>query len=891
MKKFITSFILFLSLFVFNCFSEQPFYLQNWIIPDDFVWGVNESLPSIPGKLFWQRMSTKYDDSYIEINRTRSGIDFPPYFVENNLISWEKTYEEIIDAFKGNELFFTYEYIYPIAHQDKPADGIEFLDIIKVVCRENNYYEVELYFPHVKTQEERNVQKISYCYFFYYRDGLDKKRLAKPQREIFEEKNQREWNKYSLEEKSIIVLSYLKLMDNGFYPLKFDCTLMNNNNNANPTEYLKTNFKVKNKEELLDYINTHMEKTIYPLYFQYLEEIDSNPEKEIIEIGAEKNYTVREISRMFFAQNMRNSLGNNGIYVFEYSTYLFMLRLGVGAGFLSREEAINFAMPLANNLLKQFSSFYDYAANFAACESYIGVTNSAFVAWPVNIMKYYNDAPKYMALEEISFDGSEADEPLSFYDAYYKTENDGIWWNKVQKEYEKHDGNELATVKFLLSLYGDVPCLEKLIKDIKPKKYDSTKNQDAGNFFNTNYKNIWNKLPENEKYAIAFSSNLFELNHQYHLDFDNKVQLSDDSSDSKELLKDSWGIESYEGLTQTFESLEEYGHSGAYKALSDLLNKYPDKSLFEIASLENLTMQEITRLHFVKETKDLLGEHGIEAWDEGREITIMRWGIASGYISSSEAMELIEPVIKRIRQNYSSFEDFISHYIMGRQFYALYDGTYEKLGEKARGAAFSARAYIPFDSLKFTPEENTAAKVMTYSDCLYSPSQDFLKWERVMELYRQNATEETIEQLKKIEEEMPEIRNVVFYWHMYLLNYYQRYDELIQFAEENWKCLENLPKDSEGYVNSLYYYIASLNDCFNPEKALSVYSSLPDQLQGNIYFYYQYAYANYLMINKSRTQEELNMYRSKAAAALKTIKEYNFNIGDRLEGWLESNSR
>ena len=66
---------------------------------------------------------------------------------------------------------------------------------------------------------------------------------------------------------------------------------------------------------------------------------------------------------------------------------------------------------------------------------------------------------------------------------------------------------------------------------------------------------------------------------------------------------------------------------------------------------------------FVNDTRELTGPHGIEAWDEGREITILRWGIASGYITSEEAMELIEPVLKRIRQNYISFEDYICHYI------------------------------------------------------------------------------------------------------------------------------------------------------------------------------------------------------------------------------------
>ncbi len=61
--------------------------------------------------------------------------------------------------------------------------------------------------------------------------------------------------------------------------------------------------------------------------------------------------------------------------------------------------------------------------------------------------------------------------------------------------------------------------------------------------------------------------------------------------------------------------------------------------------------------------KKVLGSHGIEAWDEGREITILRWGMGAGYISYDEAIKLIEPVVERIKANYVSWEDFTAHYI------------------------------------------------------------------------------------------------------------------------------------------------------------------------------------------------------------------------------------
>ena len=45
MKKF----ILLISIFflVFSLFAEQPYFLKDWIIPEDFVWGEGKNIPSI----------------------------------------------------------------------------------------------------------------------------------------------------------------------------------------------------------------------------------------------------------------------------------------------------------------------------------------------------------------------------------------------------------------------------------------------------------------------------------------------------------------------------------------------------------------------------------------------------------------------------------------------------------------------------------------------------------------------------------------------------------------------------------------------------------------------------------------------------------------------------
>ena len=892
MKKHI--FLIFIFLSGFYIFAGQPYFLKDWIIPENFVWGVGKELDKIPGKTFYQYMGDN-KNPYVHFKHIKkSNIDFPPYFTERNLLGWDMTYAEILDAFKDNKDFSTEAYVYPL-YNDYVLKGIEFLDIIQIVCRTENHINIEIYFPHTPSQEERYASKPSYCYVYYNRKVLNENEIEISDRERFELLYRKIWDENSPDEKKIIALTYFSARMYNFIPTKYDCTLLLGNNTKDAADCLKNKCSVKNRQELLDYVQSPDYKNVNRYYDTLMEYeklsgvMNENPEKYIIEVGAEKYYSVTQISRMFFIDAMQEHIGKYGVAPYVDVDRLFALRLGVGAGYITREESLKYGLPIANQLLKQYTSFYDFAAHIAAFESYLGLESSKFINWAQNTMFKYNGADKYLPLDEIIFDGSEADVPLYFDNAYYKPAGETYTWSVIQKENQKHNGEELASIKKMIADYGDVPCLEVLIKQITPVVYKNSNSDNRSTFFEKNYKGIWDRLPNVEKYAIAFSSNLFELNRQYHLDFENKVQLKNDSADSKELLKESWGIEDYKGLIETYNSLEEYGHSGAYKSLSDLLDKNPDKELLKIAVDEKLSMLDATRLHFVKETREKLGKHGIEAWDEGREITILRWGISCGYISSEEAMELIEPLIERIRDNYVSYNDYIAHYIMGKQFYALYNGNNEQLGNKAKQAALDAEAYIPFDSLDFSAENADKEHVLSLSDCIFIPSSSFTRWEKVMNLYRQTSvTEESLKQLELFEKEMPECKNYFSYWHATMLYYLQKYDEVIQFIENKMNYLESLPKDSADYANSIHLYITALNNSFNPAKALSVYNSQPDYLKENVYYYYQYALSNYLMLSLCDTQKEFDYYKKTAKNAFLLLEENNYNLGESIENWLKT---
>ncbi len=892
MKKF----ILLISIFflVFSLFAEQPYFLKDWIIPEDFVWGEGKNIPSISGKLFWQDNSKTCKNPYVSFDyKKRSQIDFPPYFTERNLLSWDMTYAEILDAFKDNNDFFVDDYVYPL-YNGNVLKGIEFLDILRIACRNDNHINIELYFSHTPSQKDRYTLKPSYCYVYFNRKGLKENEMEIPDRERFENFYRKIWDENTRDEKKIIALTYFSARMYNFIPTKYDCSILLGKNKKNAADCLKNKYSVKNKQELLDYVQKPGYKNVHNYYDALMEYktlsqvMDENPGKNIITLGAEKYYSVTQISRMFYINTMQKYIGKHGLAPYVDVDRLFALRLGVGAGYISREESLNYGIPIANQLLKQYNDFYDFAAHIAVFESYLGLESSKCIDWAQNTMLKYNGADVYLPLSEIIFDGSEADTPLFFDNAYFKPLGESYIWNFIQKESQKQNGENLAYIKQIINEYGEVPCLEVLIQQIKPVVYKKSDSNNPTAFFETNYKGIWDRLPDVEKYAIAFSSNLFELNRQYHLDFENRIQLTSNSANPKKLLKDSWGIEDYEGLVEMYNSLEEYGHSRAYKSLSELLDKNPGKEPLQIAINEELSMLDATRLHFVNDTREKLGKHGIEAWDEGREIAILRWGISCGYISSPEAMKLIEPLVERIRNNYVSYNDFIAHYIMGRQFYALYDGNNEQLGQKAKQAALDAEAYIPFDSLKFFADNADKTHVLSLSDCVFVPSNSFSKWEKVMELYRQNTvTEKSLKQLEQFEKEMPEAKNYFSCWHVSMLYYLQKYEEVIEFAESNNNYLESLPRESADYANTMYLYISALNNVFNPVKALSIYNSQPEYLKGNAYYYYQYAFSNYLMLSICDTQSEFDYYKKVAKNAFLLLKENNYTLSEAIENWLK----
>ncbi|MBO4640424.1 MAG: DUF1266 domain-containing protein [Treponema sp.] len=412
--------------------------------------------------------------------------------------------------------------------------------------------------------------------------------------------------------------------------------------------------------------------------------------------------------------------------------------------------------------------------------------------------------------------------------------------------------------------------------------------KDNTDFFEKNYRATWDRLSEFEQYAIAFSSNFFELHDQYHLDFSCLTVYKKDHDDPKKILATEWNIGSKEKLLEVFDWLLTEGHSAAFQKLSALLDKYPEMNVFDIAQKEELSISNISRLLYVEATRKSLGIHNIEAWDLGRAIAIMRWGIASGYINVEEVTKLCTPVVEKIRKDYVSWYDYISHFVQGRYYFGLDECTEELRQSTSYSADTEAFSYIPFASLIFTGENADPQKAYTGHVVISNNNTQRKEWRKVQELYKNEQTQETIKKLCDFEEgDYSEYPGIFLEWHLNLLEDYGTDQEILDYIYSKSDYIESLSVEGNLYHEVMYCYLRTLNNSFQPEKVIQVVLSLPDLVQRNTYVIYQYGFANYLMISFCDTQRELEYYTENAIRVFDILQQNDFTLDNIIAAWLE----
>lgn len=878
MKKCLT--ILTAFLFSAIVFAEQPFFLKNWIIPEDAQWGQKYEIPQIEGITFEQ--GNEYSGFvYFEIEPyEKSHADLPTYLVKNKLAGWNMTYNQILNAFKASKEFDVYEEVAADYDYNNQEAGLTYSDVIVAVPKQDRSFELTFSFGDLKEKKSKKTAKPEFfCITYDDNSGIYNPELY--------------WNNNNDKEKAILTLTANNASTWGFVISEFDCSVRKPDSSVSDftggdaKNLLSNLYGIKSKEELLREVNGSTDWSGRE-YEEVKALIQKYPDKKPYEIAEIEHKDVTTVAHIYCMKVIGDKLGPHGISFEHKIRSMFLLRLAVGAGIITHDEAVDIAWPIAEELLNWYSSYEDFGFQQILSSTYSGSTSTYSLLSMAGAIDSYYSPLRLLPFDEIIFYGKKSnDEPeLSIKDlAYIPQDEEELYWHKLAGiSYLYGKLEDIPLIEEAIERYGELEILTALMGEIHPEKYDEK--TPAEEFFEENYRTYWNQLPEIEQYAIAFSSNLFELNNMFHLDFSNRISYQYTKNNSKKLLSDSWGITDHKSLVDMFNSLEEYGHSGAYQKLWNLLKKYLDKNPFEIAVLEHLDVLDITRLMYVRDTCEHIGIHGIEAWDEGREITILRWGIACGYISKKEALELMTPVIQRIIKNYTDWNDFIYHYCTGRAFYYLYDYSYSKMKNESINKDLMARAYVPLDEIKFTGEN--ADKDQSFFLADYIEGEDFLKWKEVQLLAEEDDNFEQFDKFIEIEKKYTAYPELFFWRHVLYLRS-QSNNDMIDYIEKNLDYLNTYDYNSEEFYYIVYYYILALNYTYQHAKVLNVFASLPSDFSITTYYYYQYAFANYGMLSFCNTQLEYDTYKQRARDAFLFLRDkYNFELDVIIDYWLKS---
>lgn len=131
----------------------------------------------------------------------------------------------------------------------------------------------------------------------------------------------------------------------------------------------------------------------------------------------------------------------------------------------------------------------------------------------------------------------------------------------------------------------------------------------------------------------------------------------------RELLAQSWAVESRVELYQVVEDLLSGGHDREFQAAAKEVKTLSDREIARLAGKLGETDQ-----YMWPRTKALWkkwGETGIRAWDLCRAAAIVQWGYTAGYVTYSEALALLEPAVAELQEAFTTWDQVYENFLEG----------------------------------------------------------------------------------------------------------------------------------------------------------------------------------------------------------------------------------
>jgi len=141
---------------------------------------------------------------------------------------------------------------------------------------------------------------------------------------------------------------------------------------------------------------------------------------------------------------------------------------------------------------------------------------------------------------------------------------------------------------------------------------------------------------------------------------------------NKELLVRSWNIHNADDLREQVIGMNQgtRGQNIQFFESYSIVYVLGVDELVEL--LEYESDEEANRSHFeaIAYIGDKWGSTGILGWDLFRVGTLLSWGYEVGYIDHDEAVMLMEPTVRMLKTNFSSWEEAVENYLDGFVFWS-----------------------------------------------------------------------------------------------------------------------------------------------------------------------------------------------------------------------------
>lgn len=137
------------------------------------------------------------------------------------------------------------------------------------------------------------------------------------------------------------------------------------------------------------------------------------------------------------------------------------------------------------------------------------------------------------------------------------------------------------------------------------------------------------------------------------------------------ILAESWNISSREELLAQIQLLLKEGDRKDYLKEAKEMNAMSKKEL-KIA-MKQLSGDLLTHYKMVKYNWKTWEKKGLLAWDMCRISHLIQWGYVADYLNREEAQALIEPAAKKLKKNFTSWEEVQNNWLDGYCLFADVD--------------------------------------------------------------------------------------------------------------------------------------------------------------------------------------------------------------------------